>query len=160
MKTNPVPKELEALADQIGDFIEHWGFKKIHGEIWTHIWLAKTPTDATTLVKRLQCSKALVSLATKDLLKYNVIRVVGQGNRRKILLEANRDIRSVIANVIMNREAVMLESLMVHLKKTNLLNDKTKKELDLDDEKMNSLQMMISLAQLSLAAIVDTHWKN
>lgn len=160
MKTQNVPKELENLADQIGQFIEHWGFKKIHGEIWTHIWLAKKPMDATTLVKRLQCSKALVSLATKDLIHYNVIHVVGQGTRRKILLEANRDIRSVIANVVMNREARMLESVMGHFKKTNSLNDKAKKDLDLDDEKLNSLQMMISLAQLSLNAIVDTHLKN
>ncbi len=157
MKNSPVPKELELLAQQIGEFIEHWGFKKIHGEIWTHIWLAKSPMDATTLVKRLQCSKALVSLATKDLIQYDVIRVVGQGNRRKILLEANRDIRSVIAKVVMNREAVMLESVMGHFKKTSSLHEKTKKEFDLDDEKMNSLQMMISLAQISLAAIVDTH---
>lgn len=160
MKTHAVPKELESLADQIGVFIEHWGFKKIHGEIWTHIWLAKSPMDATTLVKRLQCSKALVSLATKDLIQYNVIRVVGQGNRRKILLEANRDIRSVIASVIMNREARMLESVMNHYKKTNSLHEKTKRELDLDDEKLNSLQMMISLAQISLSAIVDTHLRS
>lgn len=157
MKTNTVPKELEALASQIGELIEHWGFKKIHGEIWTHVWLAKEPLDATTLVKRLDCSKALVSLALKDLVQYNVIRVVGQGNRRKLLLEANKDIRAVIANVVMNREALMLDSVMTHFKKTSSLHEKTKKEFDLDDEKMNSLQMMISLAQISLAAIVDTH---
>jgi DNA-binding transcriptional regulator GbsR (MarR family) len=157
MKTNAVPKELEALASQIGELIEHWGFKKIHGEVWTHIWLAKKPIDATTLVKRLNCSKALVSLALKDLVKYNVVRVVGQGNRRKLLLEANRDIRTVIANVVMNREALMLESVMDEFKKTSSLHENTKKELDIDDEKLNSLQLMISIAQISLAAIVDSH---
>lgn len=157
MKTNPIPKELEALANQIGELTEHWGFKKIHGEIWTHVWLAKEPIDATTLVKRLDCSKALVSLALRDLVKHNVIRVVGRGNRRKLLLEANSEIRTVIANIVMNREALMLESVMNQFKKTTSLNEKAKKELGLDDEKMNSLQMMISVAQLSLAAIVDTH---
>ncbi len=160
MKTNVIPKELENLADQIGEFIEHWGFKKIHGEIWTHIWLAKEPMDATTLVARLQVSKALVSLATKDLLNYNVIRIVGKGNRRKILLEANPDIRSVIAKVIMNREAQMLESVMGYCRKTNLMNDKIKRDLDLDEEKLQSLQMFIGIAQIALAAIIDTHLRD
>ena len=160
LKTHIIPKELENLADQVGEFIEHWGFKKIHGEIWTHIWLAKEPLDATTLVKRLQVSKALISLATKDLLQYDVIRIVGKGNRRKILLEANRNIRSVIANVIINREAKMLDSVMGHCRKTNMLSDKTKKELDIDDEKMQALQIFIGIAQISLAAIVDSHLRN
>lgn len=160
MKPQTIPKELENLADQIGAFIEHWGFKKIHGEIWTHVWLAKTPLDATTLVKRLQCSKALISLATKDLIHYDVIRVVGKGNRRKILLEANRDVKSVIGNVIRSREARMLEEVMGHFKKTNSLHEKMKRDLDLDDEKLNSLQMMISLAQISLATLVDTHLRD
>ncbi len=159
-KTHVIPKELENLADQIGEFIEHWGFKKIHGEIWTHIWLAKEPLDATTLVKRLQVSKALVSLATKDLLQYEVIRIVGKGNRRKILLEANPDVRSVISKVIMNREAQMLDSVMGHCRKTSLLNEKIKTDLDLDEEKLQSLQIFIGIAQISLAAIIDTHLKN
>ena len=160
MKTHVIPKELENLADQIGEFIEHWGFKKIHGEIWTHIWLAKDPMDATTLVAHLQVSKALVSLATKDLLQYNVIRIVGKGSRRKILLEANRDIRSVIAKVIINREAQMLESVMGHCRKTNMMNDKIKRDLDLDEEKLQSLQMFIGIAQIALAAMIDTHLRD
>jgi DNA-binding transcriptional regulator GbsR (MarR family) len=157
MRPHLVPKEIEGLAQEIGGFIEHWGFKKIHGEIWTHIWLAKNPLDATTLVKRLNVSKALISLATKDLIGYEVIRVVGQGNRRKILLEANRDIRSVIAKVVRNREAGLLENVMGHCRKTSLMHDKIKSDFDLDEEKIQALQMLISVAQISLAALIDTH---
>ncbi|MFN8944090.1 MAG: GbsR/MarR family transcriptional regulator, partial [Pseudobdellovibrionaceae bacterium] len=91
-----LPPELIELTDQIGLFIEYWGFKKIHGQIWSHIFLSKTPLDATTLVKRLGVSKALVSLAIKDLVQYDVIQVVGQGEKRTILFQSNPDLISVI----------------------------------------------------------------
>lgn len=68
-----VPAYIETLAEQVGSFIQYWGFKKIHGQIWTHVWLAKNPIDATTLVLRLEVSKALISLAIKDLVHYDVI---------------------------------------------------------------------------------------
>ncbi len=157
MKSYKLPAEVEGLTEQIGAFIEYWGFKKIHGQIWTHIWLAKTPIDATTLVKRLQVSKALVSLAIKDLLKYEVIRVAGQGNRRKILLEANTDVHAVITNVLMNRETKMLESIMTHFQKTKDLHPDIHSELNLDLAKLESMNVMIQLAQFSLAAIIETH---
>lgn len=157
MKSHKVPKEVEGLSEQIGSFIEYWGFKSIHGQVWTHIWLAKTPIDATTLVKRLQVSKALVSLAIKDLLKYEVIRKAGQGNRRKILLEANSDVHAVISNVLKNREAKMLESIMSHFKNTMDLHPDIHEELNLDLGKLQSMQVMIQLAQFSLTAIIETH---
>src|SRR5690606_9879511 len=98
--SSKVPPEFEDLASQIGEFIEYWGFKKIHGQIWTHIFLSQNPIDATTLVKRLHVSKALVSLAIKDLMKYEVIQVVGQGTRRKVLFQSNPDLTRVICSVL------------------------------------------------------------
>ena len=78
--------EIKELTKLVGLFIQYWGFKKIHGQVWASIFLSKQPIDSTTLVKRLGVSKALVSLAIKDLLHYKVIRVSGPGKRRKILL--------------------------------------------------------------------------
>jgi DNA-binding transcriptional regulator GbsR (MarR family) len=157
LKKNNIPNELEALANQVGSFIEYWGFKKIHGQIWTHIWLAKSPIDATTLVKRLNVSKALVSLAIKDLMLYEVVRVVGQGDRRKILLEANPDIQTVIANVLKNRETKMLESINTQFEKTNALSEQIKNEINLDDGKFQAMQIMIQMAQFALGSLIETH---
>ncbi len=159
MKNNNIPSELDALANHIGYFIEYWGFKKIHGQIWTHIWLSKSPIDATSLVKRLQVSKALVSLAVKDLISYDVIRVHGQGDRRKILLVANPDVQTVISNVLLKRETVMLEQIRAQFEKTNDLNEQTKTDLDLDEGKLVSMQIMIQLAQMSLATLIESQLK-
>ena len=49
--------ELEAellAADAIGDVIEHWGFRKALGRMWTVLYLAGEPLSAVALGERLQ----------------------------------------------------------------------------------------------------------
>lgn len=151
-----VPAEFEQLADQVGSFIEYWGFKKIHGQIWTHIWLSSKPMAATVLVKRLGCSKALVSLALKDLIHYKVILVVGQGDRRKILLKANDDVQSVISNVLHLREAKMLESVVHSNEGVKNLSHDQKTTLGLDEDKLDQMKVLVQIAQLSLSTVISS----
>lgn len=151
-----VPAEFEKLAEQIGSFIEYWGFKKIHGQIWTHIWLSAKPIAATVLVKRLNVSKALVSLALKDLIHYDVIQVVGQGDRRKILLKANDDVQSVIANVLRMREAKMLESVVHHNGEVKNLPAELKAHLGLDEDRLDQMKVLAQIAQISLATVINS----
>lgn len=150
-----VPPELEELTSQIGTFIQYWGFKKIHGEIWTHIFLAKSPIDATTLVKRLHVSKALVSLALKDLLQYNVIKVVGQGSRRKILFQSNPNMSEVICSVLRMRERKMLSRIMSSHKCFQKLSSEDKNKLDIDPEKVGELADMIEDAEAVLDSLIS-----
>lgn len=150
-----IPPEFANLTEQIGTFIQYWGFKKIHGEIWTHIYLAKEPLDATSLVKRLKVSKALVSLAIKDLLEYNVIKVVGQGERRKILYISNSDTNEVICSVLRMRERKMLSQIMSSHKCFQKISDSDKKRLDLDDSKIQSLGHMIEDAEGILDSLIS-----
>lgn len=158
MPNNKIPVEFTELADKVGSFIEYWGFKRIHGQVWTHIWLAKKPISATTIVKRLGVSKALISLAVKDLVHYKVIQVCGQGDRRKILLMANDDVQSVIANVLRLREAKMLEA--VHASNENVRNLPTeiKTAIDLNEEKLDQMKVLIQIAQFSLATMLSTQF--
>ena len=51
-KPSPYP-ELDELAEFVGEFIQYWGFKRIHGKIWAHLFLSEVPLDATTLVSSL-----------------------------------------------------------------------------------------------------------
>ena len=90
------PSELDALAEQVGEFIQYWGFKKVHGRIWTHLWLSDHPLDAGDLGKRLQISKALVSMSIADLLEYDVIQEVGRGEQGTTLYRSNPDQTQVI----------------------------------------------------------------
>lgn len=103
-----LPPELLQLEQLTGDFIEYWGFKKIHGRIWVHLYLAGEPLDSATLMKRLKVSKGLMSIAVRDLLEYDVIRPAKSGRHGTVFYEANPDLQGVIANVLRMRETVML----------------------------------------------------
>lgn len=140
------------LSNRIGDFIEYWGFKKIHGRIWTHIYLAPKPIDATTLIKRLSVSKALVSLSIADLLAFQVIQEVGKGPRRTIYYAANPDLSSVIVNVLRLRERKMLSQMKSACQK---LEDTTKSERllhGIDCAKLEKLRDLVCGAQDALDA--------
>lgn len=102
------PPELEELASEVGEFICYWGFKKIHGRIWTHIYLAEQALDAGQLMQRLKVSKALISLSLNDLLKYDVILEAGKSSRGTQTYLPNPDVLDVILNVLRRRERKML----------------------------------------------------
>lgn len=146
--------ELDALAEQVGDFIQYWGFKRIHGKIWAHIYLSAIPLDATTLVKRLKVSKALVSFSIHDLLEYDVIREVARGRGRTVLYEANPDVTTVILNVLRLRERKMISQVMAACQTLEASSPSPDAEIPLDPKKITEMRKMIVSAQNGLDAII------
>lgn len=142
------------LCSLIGDFIQYWGFKKIHGQIWATIFLSKEPIDATTLVKRLRVSKALVSLALKDLTDFEVIQVVGQGARRKTLYQSHPDLIYVISRVLIAREKKLLQQIREKHTELNSLICGSKENLDICPEKLGELEDMVCSAHDMLECLV------
>jgi DNA-binding transcriptional regulator GbsR (MarR family) len=102
-----MPAQVLDVAEKVGGFIEYWGFKKIHGRVWTLIFLAGRPVDAAYLISHLRVSKALISITLKDLLQYNVI-LESSEEASTTHYVANNDITGVVLDVLMNREAKML----------------------------------------------------
>ena len=151
-----LPPELIELTDQIGLFIEYWGFKKIHGQIWSHIFLSPTPLDATTLVKRLDVSKALVSLAIKDLVQYDVIQVVGQGEKRTILFQSNPNLIGVITSVLRMRERKMLSQIMSSWKNLTKANEQDAEQTTVNPEALEELGEMIDTAEQMLDLLIKS----
>lgn len=139
--------EIKELTKLVGHFIQYWGFKKIHGQIWAYIFLSKQPIDSTTLYKRLGVSKALVSLAIKDLIDYKVIRVAGPGARRKILLEANPDQIGVILDVLKSRERLMLARIKEACDAVHNSTSSFHEDIDLNSERLEELTEMVETAQ-------------
>lgn len=149
--------EITTLAEKIGTFIEYWGFKKIHGQIWLHAYLCEKPIDATTLSKRINVSKALVSLAVKDLLEYKVLEVVGQGNRGKILLKSNPNLNEVIVNVLRLRERQLLSQIMFSFHNVKKICVTEKNKMSLCSQKLEELGDMIESAEATLDAVIGNN---
>ncbi len=147
---------LEELAEQVGIFIEYWGFKKIHGIIWTHLYLSKEPLSATTLTKRLKVSKALMSFSIRDLLEYDVIREFARGKGRTVLYEANPNVTEVILNVLNLREKKMLESVAQACAALQHAGSGQQKNVELDDLKVAQFQQFVGQAQNALNWIIAT----
>ncbi len=100
--------EIDDLSELIGEFIQYWGFKSIHGKIWIHLYLSTEPLDAKALMNRLNISKALVSISLRDLMLYDVVledMVSSEGTKT---YTANTDVKGVIERVLRGREKIMM----------------------------------------------------
>ncbi len=147
------PQEILQLADRIGQFIEFWGFKKIHGKIWTLLYLSQDPLSATDICKRLNVSKTLLSFSISELLEYQVIQEDSKGPKRTIYYRANEDVTSVVLNVLRGRERPLLEEVLIAhaaVKKT-AKNDKS--DFKLKTTRLTDLEGMITAAVTALEAL-------
>ncbi len=153
---NPVGvfPELDELAEQIGEFIHYWGFKRIHGRIWTHLYLAKRPVDAGELVSHLQISKALVSISLRELLDYEVIRDIGKSPRGTNLYRTNPDILSVITSVLRQREKRMLSRISAAQESLSRTQLKHREEAGICDENLGRLKEMVARASDGLDSVI------
>lgn len=148
------PKEVKAFADEIGNFIQYWGFKKIHGQIWANLYLSEVPLDANTLIARLEVSKALISISLKDLMEYDVVLPAGKGESSTQTYIANPQIIKVILSVLRQRELKMMSQIDSAFKILSHLPKEKKQALQLSDARLNLLGKSISRATTQLQNIL------
>jgi len=147
---NSVAPELAEVAEQIGGFIQYWGFKKIHGRIWTHLYLAQEPLDAADLMRRCGISKALASISLRDLLEYQVILETGKTPDGTQGYRANPDITGVIFGVLRAREKKMLSQIQASHRLLKGLPGPELAGQRLDPARVNTLGEMIEFAESAL----------
>ena len=151
VKRPSIPLALTALAEQVGNFIEYWGFKKIHGVIWTHLYLSPIPLSAQDLISRLKVSKALVSLSMKDLLHYRLILQTEDSlNKKNKFYTANPEVFGVIRGVLETRERQMLGRIMTEFKNLEEAHELASNRNMIDSERMNGLGKMVNGANSAL----------
>ena len=146
---------LHSLSEQIGDFIQYWGFKKVHGIIWTHLYLSSTPLSAQELIKKLGVSKALISLSIKDLLHYRLILQTDESiDKKNKFYIANPDVFTVIRNVLETRETRMLERIQEGFNRFQENLPGQSCEVPLDLTRVESLGRMITGANDALKSLL------
>ncbi|MBN8555885.1 MAG: hypothetical protein J0L93_10610 [Deltaproteobacteria bacterium] len=142
--------ELDSLSEQIGNFIEYWGFKHIHGRIWLHLFLSKKPLDSLCLRKRLKVSKALISISLKDLLQFEVIKIVGKSSEGTLLYSASEDLQKIILNVLRIRERQMLMQINLSQKSLESLAPHHVETFDLSPEQIKKIREMTEAVETVL----------
>ncbi len=159
-------KQLLDLCDSVGQFIEYWGFKKIHGKIWAYVYLVDREVSSKELKEVFSISKGLLSMTLNDLKDYKVLFETGKGRHGAELVKANPHIFEAICEVLQKREKTLIKK--VH-EQTKLLKSLNKAELQntgISAKKINSLDKLVSGADKTLSAIIKLEqvnlrpWKN
>jgi DNA-binding transcriptional regulator GbsR (MarR family) len=142
---NNMKNQQRLLADSVGEFIRYWGFRRIHGAIWTELYLNKFPLSGAELVKKLDVSKALISPALSELESWNLIVPTASNSEKTKYYQAVPEIFSVILQVLRQRESVMVGAV-----KKNLLAVKKSPSPEIDPERLKNLEKMIKAAEFGL----------
>lgn len=151
MKSKVKSPPLRKLSLSIGDFIRYWGFRRVHGAIWTQVYLSTVPVSCTDLTQRLGLSKALISPALEELCKHQLLYEVPSPNGKTKLYASSENINEVIRNVLKNREAKMLQQITKDFSSVDLAKNKNSA---IDEQKLKALGEMISTASLMLEILI------
>lgn len=153
LKSNKsITSPLSELSDAVGEFIRYWGFKRVHGQLWTHIYLSKNSLSGADLTRALNVSKALVSPALTELLNYKLIECQETNGRTK-KYSANPDVFKVIKSILSTRERSLIRNAQNKFEMLDI--SKSKVEHEIDANRMVNLGSMIRSAGVALEFIID-----
>lgn len=146
--------EMQDLSEQIGEFIHYWGFKRVHGRIWTQLFLSEQPMDASDLVREMRISKALVSISLRELMEFDVVIDAGKSARGTNLYRTNPDILSVILNVLRQREKRMLSRIQAAQESLDRVRPEDKAAAGLSEKRMEQLNTLVQNASFGLENLI------
>ncbi len=103
-----VERRVADVCRAVGKFIAYWGFKEIHGRIWTLLAMRRDALTQAGIARALGVSRALVSGSIEELARHGLVRTVG--SHRNAPYVAVFDVWPTIADVLRSREWVLIES--------------------------------------------------
>ncbi len=109
------------IADAVGEVIEHWGFRKPLGRVWTVLYLAGDALPAATLSERLSMSTGAVSMTLTELQEWAVVRRVWRPGERREFFQAETDLWKMISKVVSERERFWVRSVRERMEQACVL---------------------------------------
>lgn len=150
-----VERSVVKVCDQLGTFVEWWGFRAIDGRVWALLTIRKEPMSQAEIARTLDVSRSLVHAAIRELEDYGLVRRDGHG--RMAPWVANIDVWPVITSVLRTREWMMLEEIRVTidaaLDEADHLETKTG-EQPWSTRRLHLLRALTELAQQFLRVIL------
>src|SRR4051812_37479069 len=156
--TDPI-REAELLAaDAIGDIIEHWGFRKVLGRVWTVLFLSAEPLPASVIGERLSMSAGAVSMSLTELQRWGVVHRIWRPGERKEFFAAETDFWRMISKVFDERERLLAESVRNRLERAVSLLQKTTPSAESARavDRVNRLLAFVVVAQTALDGFIKS----
>lgn len=137
----------QLVADSVGEVIEHWGFRKALGRVWTVLYLTGEPMSANDVCERLAMSAGSVSMTLTELQEWSVVHKVWKPGERREYFEAETDLWKMISKVIAERERFWIRGVSQRLEQAsvllkNLTNEQARSALQ-------KTKVLLSFAQLA-----------
>ena len=99
-----LPPHLYRACEAIGQVMELWGFKRIHGMVWMYVFLQAEPVSSQDIRQALGISSGLVSMTLAELQHWNVVHRQTVPGDRKDYYTAEFNIWRPILKVLRERE--------------------------------------------------------
>lgn len=148
-------EEFEAeliAAEAIGDVIEHWGFRRVLGRVWTILFIAAEPLPAATIGERLSLSAGAVSMSLTELQRWGVVRRVFRPGERKEFFEAETDFWKMISKVFDERERLLAESVRGRLERAVALIE-SRPRAPWADQRADRVRRLLSFVMVAETAL-------
>ena len=144
-------------ADAIGDIIEHWGFRKALGRVWTVLFLGAEPRPAGDIGEHLQMSAGAVSMALTELQRWGVVRRVWRPGERREFFEAETDFWKMISKVFDERERLLAGSVRQRLEESAAILGRARSaEALVAHDRVNRLLSFVLVAQTALDGFIKS----
>ena len=108
----PLSPILYRACEAVGQVMELWGFKRIHGMVWMYIFLQPQPVSAHDIRTALGISSGLVSMTLAELLHWNVVHRQSAPGDRKDYYTAETNIGRPIMKVLRERESYQIDVML------------------------------------------------
>ncbi len=154
MLTSTMLPPLDAFSDQFGELVHNWGLKRIHGRIWSRLFLSNRPLDAADLIKQLDISKALVSISVRELLAIKAVKEAGRSERGTNLFRANENLQEVYFEVLKQREHRTLQETQRVLSTLSQLESDSLTSTDVSKDQIANLSRHLQSAISLVTAVV------
>lgn len=147
--TSLAPHE-QLVADAVGTVIEFWGFKQNHGRVWALLYLRDKPLTASEIKDELSLSKGAVSMITRELEQWGVIRRVRERGGSSWAFVAETDLMAMIGRVVREREALLVTRVKDDLE---LARREAKKAGDTSKDTLERIERLVSLSSMIESAL-------
>lgn len=146
-----------AAMEAVGTIIEFWGFKRNHGRLWAFLYLRARPMPAVELVRELGLSKGAVSMITRELEQWGVLRRVRgpgaadrAGSRATWQFVAEQDLMGMMRSVLERREISLFGRVEAELEQAERLAAATPEAAPGELERLARLRRLATLVCASM----------
>lgn len=118
------------MVEAGGRTAESFGLSRLFGQIYMLLYLNAAPLSLDQLAEHLAVSKASVSIASRQLLKWAAVKKVWVRGDRKDYYEAETDFRTILNGGLLNSLSKKLDSARIQIERSLALVEKASDDPD------------------------------